>query len=139
MLKHNTKNPKPITRSRFLELPLELRLEIYSHLLPIRKSLRRLTCQSQILRANKQCYNEAQTLLQRLNQIQIQVLAYVLSDGLLDDPIHYETILNFGDIESSLSDAFSRLPLAADSYHDVWKKWEVASRHGGKLDVVRRV
>jgi hypothetical protein len=135
MLTHNPQKPELATRSHFLELPLELRLEVYSHLLPIRKSLRRLTSHSQILRANKQCYHEARLLFQRLNPIQLQVNAYVLSDGLPDDPIYYETTLYFGEIESSLSDALSRLPLAAGSYHDVRAKWESALRHGCKLDV----
>jgi hypothetical protein len=135
MPRRSTQKPELATRPHFLSLPLELRLEVYGYLLPIRKSLRRLTSHSQILRANKQCYAEARPLFQRLNPIQLQVNAYVLSDGLPDDPIYYDTTLYFGEIESNLSDALSRLPLAAGSYHDVRGKWDSAIRHGCKLDV----
>ena len=126
---------------RFFDLPAELRLKVYEELLTIQRSkstTTQISRRSQILRASKTCYNEAQPILERLNAVEIHISAFALRDGLPGDHALPNVVLRFaGGLQRTLWHAFENLPMSAGSCYDVHQRWQHALQSGGGGGMLR--
>jgi hypothetical protein len=134
-LLRSANEPAPTAPFRFFDLPAELRLKIYEELLTIQKSkstTTQISRHSQILRASKTCYNEAQPILERLNAVQIKVNAFTLLNGSPRDYTWPNIVLKFaGGLQQTLWKAFEDLPISAGSCYDVHQRCQHALQSGG--------